>query len=256
MKQSLSIFFPVYNDWGTIGSLVAQAIASAEKLTDDYEVILVNDGSRQTTVDILNFLEKTFDKLRVIHHPQNRGYGGALKSGINACTKDLIFYTDGDAQYDVSEMTRLFEKMKENVDVVNGWKLKRSDHIYRVWIGKIYHYFTKWLFKFKIRDVDCDFRLMRREIFDHIQLESDSGLICVEMIKKITDAGYAFAEVPVTHHFRPSGKSEFFNIVRVFNVGIDMIKLWWKIEVKKQFAVKPKSERTKIKHPMLDEVRS
>lgn len=255
MKQSLSIFFPVYNDWGTIGSMVAQAIATAEKLTDDYEVILVNDGSKQTTVDILNFLEKTYHKLRVIHHPQNRGYGGALKSGIKACKKDLIFYTDGDAQYDVSEMTRLFEKMKDDIDVVNGWKLKRSDPFYRVWIGKIYHYFTKWLFKFKIRDVDCDFRLMRREIFDHIKLESDSGLICVEMIKKITEAGYTFAEVPVTHHFRPSGKSEFFNFVRIFNVGIDMIKLWWKIEVKKQFAVKPKPARTAMEHPALDEAR-
>lgn len=256
MKPSLSIFFPVYNDWGTIGSLVTQAIATAEKLTDDYEIILVNDGSKQMTVDILNFLEKTHPRLRVIHHPQNRGYGGALKSGIYACTKDLIFYTDGDAQYDVSEMTRLFEKMNEQVDVVNGWKLKRSDPFYRVWIGKAYHYFTKWLFKFKIRDVDCDFRLMRRKIFDQIYLESDSGLICVEMIKKITDAGYRFAEVPVTHHFRPSGKSEFFNFFRVFNVGIDMIKLWWKIEVKKQFSAKPGMESVKIKQPALDKAHS
>lgn len=256
MKHNLSIFFPVYNDWGTIGSMVAQAIATAEKLTDDYEIILVNDGSEQKTVEILNFLEKTHNRVRVIHHPKNRGYGGALRSGIKACKKDLIFYTDSDAQYDVSEMTRLFEKMNEQIDVVNGWKLKRSDPFYRVWIGKIYHYFTKWLFKFKIRDVDCDFRLMRREIFDNIQLESDSGLICVEMIKKITDAGYAFAEVPVTHYFRPSGKSEFFDFARVFKVGTDMIKLWWKIEVKKQFAVKPKSERAKIDHPALDKVHS
>jgi glycosyltransferase involved in cell wall biosynthesis len=240
MKKSLSIFFPVYNDWGTIGSLVAQAITTAEKLTDDYEVILVNDGSRNTTVEILNHLEKTYPKLRVIHHPQNRGYGGALRTGFNSCTKDLIFYTDGDAQYDVSEMTKLFDRMNGNVDVVNGWKMKRSDRYYRVWIGKMYHYFTKWLFNFKIRDVDCDFRLMKREIFENIELESDSGLICVEMIKKMTDAGYRFDEVAVTHHFRPSGKSEFFNFGRVFRVGIDMIKLWWKIQVKKQYSYKPR----------------
>lgn len=236
MKKSLSIFFPVYNDWGTIGSMVAQAITTAEKVTDDFEIILVNDGSKQATVDILNFLEKKFDKVRVIHHEKNRGYGGALRTGIYSSKKDLIFYTDSDAQYDVTEMTRLFEKMNGKVDVVNGWKLKRSDPFYRVWIGKIYHYFTKFMFGFKIRDVDCDFRLMKREIFDKIQLESNSGLICVEMIKKITDAGYVFDEVPVTHHFRPSGKSEFFNFRRVFKVGIDMIKLWWKIQVKKQNA--------------------
>jgi glycosyltransferase involved in cell wall biosynthesis len=240
MKKSLSIFFPVYNDWGTIGSMVAQAITTAEKVTDDFEIILVNDGSKQATVDILNFLEKKFDKVRVIHHEKNRGYGGALRTGIYSSKKDLIFYTDSDAQYDVTEMTRLFEKMNGKVDVVNGWKLKRSDPFYRVWIGKIYHYFTKFMFGFKIRDVDCDFRLMKREIFDKIQLESNSGLICVEMIKKITDAGYVFDEVPVTHHFRPSGKSEFFNFRRVFKVGIDMIKLWWKIEMKKRSAVRSK----------------
>jgi len=240
MKQSLSIFFPVYNDWGTIGSMVAQAITTAEKLTDDYEIILVNDGSKKATVDILNHLEKTYDKVRVVHHKKNRGYGGALRTGFSECKKDLIFYTDSDGQYDVSEMDRLFEKMNGSVDVVNGWKRKRSDPYYRVWIGKIYHYFTKWLFGFKIKDVDCDFRLMKREIFENIELESNSGLICVEMIKKITDAGYVFAEVPVTHHFRPSGKSEFFGLSRIFRVGIDMIKLWWRIEVKKQYSYKPK----------------
>jgi glycosyltransferase involved in cell wall biosynthesis len=250
MNKSLSIFFPVYNDWGTIGSLVAQAIATAEKLTDDYEIILVNDGSKPATVEILNFLEQHFDKVRVIHHEKNRGYGGALKTGIYSAKKELIFYTDGDAQYDVTEMTRLFEKMNGQVDVVNGWKLKRSDPFYRVWIGKMYHYFTKWLFGFKIRDVDCDFRLMKREIFDHIQLESDSGLICVEMIKKITDAGYRFAEVPVTHHFRPSGKSQFFNFRRVFKVGTDMIKLWWRIQVKKQYAVAPRPRQATASEPV------
>ena len=140
--------------------MVAQAITTAEKLTDDYEVILVNDGSRKQTVDILDHLEKTYPQLRVIHHPQNRGYGGALKTGFRESKKDLIFYTDSDGQYDVSEMERLFEKMKGTVDVVNGWKRKRSDPYYRVWIGKMYHYFTKWLFGFKIRDVDCDFRRM------------------------------------------------------------------------------------------------
>ncbi|MDZ7331443.1 MAG: glycosyltransferase family 2 protein [candidate division KSB1 bacterium] len=236
MKKSLSIFFPVYNDWATIGSLVAQAITTAEKLTDDYEIILVNDGSRQMTVDVLNHLEKTYDKVRVVHHEKNRGYGGALRTGFKECKKDLIFYTDGDAQYDVTELTKLFERMNGKVDIVNGWKIKRSDPFYRVIIGKFYHYFTKWLFGFKIRDVDCDFRLMKREIFDNIELESDSGLICVEMIKKMTDAGYVFDEVGVTHHFRPSGKSEFFNFKRIFRVGVDMMKLWWKIQVKKQYA--------------------
>lgn len=243
MNKSLSIFFPVYNDWATIGSLVAQAITTAEKLIDDYEIILVNDGSEKMTVDVLDHLEKTYNKVRVIHHEQNRGYGGALRTGFKESKKDLIFYTDGDAQYDVSELTRLFDRMNGNVDIVNGWKIKRSDRYYRVWIGKVYHYFTRWLFGFKIRDVDCDFRLMKKEIFDNIKLESDSGLICVEMIKKMTDAGYVFDEVAVTHHFRPSGKSEFFNLARILRVVIDLIKLWWKIQVKKKYGYKQKQRK-------------
>ncbi len=255
MNKSLSIFFPVYNDWATIGSLVAQAITTAEKLTDDYEIILVNDGSKQMTVDVLNHLEKTYDKVRVIHHEKNRGYGGALRTGFKECKKDLIFYTDGDAQYDVTELTKLYERMNGKVDIVNGWKIKRSDPFYRVVIGKFYHYFTKWLFGFKIRDVDCDFRLMKREIFDHIELESDSGLICVEMIKKMTDAGYVFDEVGVTHHFRPSGKSQFFNFKRIFRVGVDMMKLWWKIQIKKQHARREKKNQKgeATSAPLMDE---
>lgn len=230
----LSIFFPVYNDWGTIGSMVASAISTAEKITDDYEVILVNDGSEQRTVEILDFLEKKFDRVRVIHHEQNRGYGGALKTGFREVSKEFIFYTDGDAQYDVRELLKLVPHMQDGIDVVNGYKIKRSDPFYRVITGKIYHHLTKLMFGFPIRDVDCDFRLMRKSIFDEIQLHSDTGVICVEMIKKITDNGFTFAEVPVHHYFRVSGKSQFFNFRRLFRVARDLIKLWWKLVVLKE----------------------
>ena len=229
-KISISTFFPVYNDWGTIGSMVALAISTLEEITDDYEVILVNDGSNQATLDVLNFIEKEFrDKVRVVHHEKNRGYGGALKTGIRESKKEFIFYTDSDAQYDVRELKKLMEGLHHGVDVVNGYKVKRNDPWYRVIIGKMYHFLTKICFGFTIRDVDCDFRLMRRSLFDKFELESNSGTICVEMIKKMHDVGAVFAEVPVSHFFRASGKSEFFNFGRVFHVGKDLIKLWWRL---------------------------
>jgi len=234
-KISISNFFPVYNDWGTIGSMVALSILTLEELTDDYEIILVNDGSNQVTLDVLNFIEKEFQgKVRVVHHKKNRGYGSALKTGIKESKKDFIFYTDGDAQYDVRELKKLVGALSNGIDVVNGYKIKRNDPWYRVVIGKLYHTITKFSFGFTIRDVDCDFRLMRRSIFDNLNLESNSGTICVEMIKKMHDVGAKFAEVPVSHFFRASGKSEFFNFSRVFRVGIDLIGLWWKLVLLKK----------------------
>lgn len=230
-KMSLSIFFPVYNDWGTIASMAASAINTARKVTDDFEVILVDDGSEEKTQDILEFLESEFNQIRVVHHAQNQGYGGALRTGFKQASKDFIFYTDGDAQYDVREMLKLVPLMNDDVDVVNGFKVKRSDPFYRVILGRIYQYTAKFMFSLPIKDVDCDFRLMRRRVFDNIQLESKSGTICVEMIHKMSKNGCRFAEAPVNHYFRSSGKSEFFNFRRLFRVGRDFLKLWWKLVV-------------------------
>ena len=228
-KFSLSIFFPVYNDWGTIASLVAQSIFTAEKFTNDYEIILVDDGSEQKTQDILCFLEERFTQVRVIHHEKNRGYGGALKTGLKEAKKEFIFYTDGDAQYDVRELGKLVQEIRDDIDVVNGYKIKRNDPFYRVILGKIYQYTAKFMFSLPIKDVDCDFRLMRRKIFQNIHLQSTSGTICVEMIHKISRGGFKFSEVPVSHYFRASGKSEFFNFGRLFRVARDFSALWFRL---------------------------
>jgi len=228
----ISAFFPVYNDWGTIGSLVTITDATLKEVCNDYEIILVDDGSEDQTTEVLGFLESKFDKVRVIHHEKNRGYGGALRTGISQCRFEYIFYTDSDAQYDAREIRSLISKMKEGVDVVNGYKIRREDHFYRKIIGRIYHHIANFMFKIPIRDVDCDFRLMRKSIFDVVQLESNSGVICLEMIKKITDAGFTFVEVPVHHFWRTSGKSQFFNFGRVFRVGLGLLKMWYKLVIK------------------------
>lgn len=235
MGKGISVFFPIYNDWGTVGSMAISAVTTLEGITDDYEVILVNDGSEDKKIKkILDKIEQTFDKVRVIHHEKNRGYGGALRTGFANATKELIFYTDGDAQYDPTEMTLLFPLMKDNVDMVNGYKIKRSDPIHRAIVGRIYHWIVKFFFGLKVRDVDCDFRLVRKSVFDKVKLESNSGMICVELVKKIQDAGYNIVECPVHHYFRISGKSQFFNFPRVFKTCIELIKLWWQLEGSKK----------------------
>lgn len=222
---SLSAFFPAYNDGGTIASMVIMAARVLEGM--DHEIIVINDGSADHTQDVLDELQKRYAQLRVVRHDGNKGYGRALRSGFEAATKDLIFYTDGDAQYDVREFPLLLAALKDDVDIVNGYKIHRSDPLHRIVIGRIYHWTVKIAFGLRLRDVDCDFRLIRRGVFDKVRLTCDSGTICLEMIKKIQDAGFRFAEVPVHHHHRAYGRSQFFNFKRVFQVGIDLLRLWF-----------------------------
>jgi glycosyltransferase involved in cell wall biosynthesis len=225
-KPGLSVFFPAYNDSGTIASLVIAALQAARSLTPDFEIIIVNDGSADSTADIADELARTYPEVRVVHHDRNRGYGGALRSGFAAATRDLVFYTDGDAQYDPREMTVLWQALGEDVDLVNGYKISRSDPLHRIIIGRIYHHTVRVLFGLKVRDVDCDFRMMRRAIFERVTLEKNSGVICLEMMKKIQDAGFRITEVPVHHYHRAYGRSQFFNFRRLFRTGIDVLKLW------------------------------
>ena len=233
--RSLTVFFPAYNDSGTIASLVIGAVKAAAALTPDYEVVVINDGSRDDTPQILDELARLYPMhVRIVHHVRNRGYGGALRSGFAHATKDLVFYTDGDAQYDPAEMAALWARLDDGVDWVHGWKLSRSDPLHRIVIGRIYHHTVKRLFGLKVRDVDCDFRLMRRRIFDVVQLEKDSGVICLEMMKKFQDAGFRVAEVPVHHYHRAYGKSQFFNFRRIFRTGVDVLKLWWALVVRRE----------------------
>ena len=232
---SLSVFFPAYNDSGTIASLVIRALNVAASLTDDYEVIVVNDGSKDATGEILDELTRVYPAhFRVVHHVVNRGYGGALRSGFATATKDLVFYTDGDAQYDPDELSLLWAALGPDVDWVNGWKISRSDPLHRIIIGRVYHHTVKLLFGLKVRDVDCDFRLMRRRMFDAVRLEKNSGVICLEMMKKFKDAGFRVAEVPVHHYHRAHGKSQFFNFPRIARTGVDVLKLWWALVVRRE----------------------
>jgi glycosyltransferase involved in cell wall biosynthesis len=228
-KNGISAFFPAYNDGGTIASMVLSAILVLEKLTDDYEVIVVNDGSRDYTAEILEELERRYDRVRVVHHEKNKGYGGALRTGFSQASKEFVFYTDGDAQYDVRDLPGLWKEMNDSIDMVQGYKIGRSDPLHRVVIGRLYHWATNLAFGIHLRDVDCDFRLIRRSVFDKVHLESDSGVICVEMMTKIRHAGFRITEVPVHHYHRAYGKSQFFNFRRIARVGIDLLKLWWKL---------------------------
>jgi glycosyltransferase involved in cell wall biosynthesis len=231
--SGVSAFFPAYNDAGTIPSMVMTALLTLPQIADDYEVIVGNDGSRDHTGLLLDELARAYHPhVRVMHHPKNLGYGGNLRSGFAAAQKEWVFYTDGDAQYDPREMVNLWRALREaeahgiRADVANGWKISRNDPINRKIIGRLYHHIVKLMFGFKLRDVDCDFRLIRRSLFDEVPLTSTSGSICLEMVKKFQDHGAVFVETPVSHFHRAYGVSQFFNFRRLWRTFIEVSRLW------------------------------
>lgn len=231
---SITAFFPAFNDEGSIAAMVTQALALLPQFTDDYEVIVVNDGSSDGTAAVLDELARQFERVRVIHHLHNRGYGGALRSGFAHAKKDLVFYTDGDGQYDVGELAKLIPLMTDDVDVVNGYKIKRADSKRRIVLGKIYKFLARLMFGLPIRDVDCDFRLMRRIAIQSIDLVSTSGVVCTEMVYKLRRAGRRFTETPVHHYPRLHGQSQFFTLRRVARTAYDFFALWLKLVVWRQ----------------------
>ncbi len=228
-KTSVSIFYPCYNDWGTMGSMVLLTVQTAERLGLDYDITLIDDGSGPHTLQLLDIIEEKYPTVKVVRHEKNRGYGGALRSGFAAGSKEWIFYTDGDAQYDVRELELLVAQASPEVDVVQGYKITRNDPTHRRVIGRIYHWMVKTAFGLRLRDVDCDFRLIRRSVFDRITLIHNSGIICCEMMVKIQRAGFRVAEVPVHHFERAHGKSQFFNFPRIANVAKNMAELWFRL---------------------------
>lgn len=226
---SISAFFPCYNDAMSIENMVDDVRSSLVRVVNDFEIIVVNDGSRDDSREVLRRLRERVPELRVIEHETNRGYGGALISGFANSTKQWIFYTDGDAQYDATEILRCTAVATADTDVVQGFKIGRGDPFHRRVIGRAYHHLVKALFGLPVRDTDCDFRLIRRSAMDRVTLQSTSGVICVEMMYSLKKAGARFAEVGVSHHHRPHGKSQFFRLPAIARSAAQLVTLWFRL---------------------------
>ena len=231
-RPSLSVFFPAYNDAPSLPALLEKAFAVLPAHADDFEVIVVNDGSRDSTAGVLAELQKRYGpRLRVVTHPVNRGYGGALRSGFAAATKELVFYTDGDGQYDIGELPALLERMAPEVGLVNGYKLERHDPRHRIWIGNVYNRLARLLFRIRIRDIDCDFRLIRRSLLEEIRLAATSGALCVELVRKLELSPYRVVEVGVHHYPRRHGRSQFFRARSLATTLWQLLQLWVRLVI-------------------------
>ena len=224
--EAVSAFFPCFNDEATIGSMVKLVVSTMEQIGVDAEVIVINDGSSDDSAKVLEELVVAQPLLRIVTHERNSGYGAVLLSGFANAGKQWVFYTDGDGQFDPSELELLVQRASDAVDVVQGYKLRRADGVLRTVIGRVYHRFVKFMFGLHIRDTDCDFRLIRREALDRITLVHTTGVICVELVRKLQDAGARFTEVGVHHYRRVHGTSEFFRVGAIARTLRDLAALW------------------------------
>jgi len=215
---SLSVFFPCYNEKDCVQAITEKALAVAGTVCDDFEVILVDDGSTDGTAELIDNLANECPNVRVIHHPQNQGYGAALQSGFRAATKEYVFYTDGDGQFDLGELPTLLPLICDN-DIISGYRLNRQDGMLRKLNAFCWNRLVCFLFDLKIKDIDCAFKLYKRTLFDDIKMHSTGALIDTEILARAVRKGYTIAQIGVHHYPRTAGQStgaDFKVILRAF----------------------------------------
>jgi glycosyltransferase involved in cell wall biosynthesis len=221
---SISVFFPCYNEQDNITRVVEQALTVLEKLNADFEVIIVNDGSSDSTGQIADEIAGQKDRVKVVHHGTNLGYGAALQSGFKAATKELVFYTDGDGQFDINEMPPLLGLM-EQYDIVSCYRLNRQDNLVRKFNGWCWTKLVCLLFGMKIRDIDCAFKLYKREIFDNIKVVSTGALIDAEILARAVRKGYRVTQQGVHHYPRTAGAQTGANLRVVLRAFKELLRL-------------------------------
>jgi putative flippase GtrA len=229
--KSLTIFFPFYNDEGTVIDLITKAYLVGLKYTNDLEVIAIHGGnSKDKTQEKLAEVKKSFPELIVIDKKDNSEGYAVIKHGFKKASKEWVFYTDGDSQYDLFEIEKLINKQIETgSDVINGYKINRGDGFIRSILGGIYAQVSAFIFELPIRDTDCDFRLIRNKYLSNIELESEDSSILGELIKKLELSGAKFSEVPVSHYNRVYGKSNYSPVSLFKEKLLGDFKLYFKL---------------------------
>jgi len=229
---SISVFFPCYNEEANVAAMVEKACTVLDGLDGDYEVIIVDDGSSDGTARIADEIAAKNSVVKVVHHPRNLGYGAALQSGFEAASKDIVFYTDGDGQFDIAEMPPLLGLIEE-YDIVSCYRLDRQDPIIRKLNAWCWTKLVCLLFGLKLRDIDCAFKLYRRKIFDGMQLSSSGALIDAEVLARAARKGCTIVQRGVHHFPRTAGKQTGANLRVILRAFIELFKLRKKIKSEK-----------------------
>jgi len=220
---SLSIVLPAYNEEANVARAVEQVSAVAQQLGVDYEIILVNDGSADRTGEIARELAQCVPNFRLVEHYPNRGYGGALKAGFAAATKELIAFVPADNQFDFGEISLLLERIDE-ADIVSGYRAERQDAFVRRLNAWGWNTVVRLLFGHLCRDIDCGFKLFRREILEHVTIVSDGAMVDTEFLAGAKARGYRITDVPVTHLPRVIGEATGANLKVILKAFRDLAR--------------------------------
>jgi glycosyltransferase involved in cell wall biosynthesis len=238
LMPSLSIVIPAYNEEANIAAAVEEVSDVAQTLNLDYEIIVVNDGSRDRTGEIARELAQRLPNFKLVEHFPNRGYGGALKAGFAAAGKDLIAFTASDKQFKFSEITLLLGKLTPDMTLVSGWRVHRQDNFVRRMNGRGWNTVVMLLFGRTIHDIDCGFKVFRREALNHIHIESNGAMIDTEMLAEMRARGFKMTDVPVTHLPRIAGSPTGANLKVIVRAFRDLFKfrlrLWRELREEKQ----------------------
>lgn len=229
--KELSLFFPAYNEEANLENTVEKAIPVLKKVAEKYELLIINDGSKDKTQEVAEKLAKKYKFIKVINHNPNRGYGAALKSGFYGSKYQWIVFIDSDGQFDFSEVTKLIEKSSE-ADIIAGYRLNRQDSLVRKVFGWGWTLLANILLKIKVRDVDCAFKLVNKKVIEIIpKLQSErGGMISPELLGRARKAGFNIVEVGVHHYPRGGGKQTGANLKVIFKSFSDLGKLWWQLK--------------------------
>lgn len=209
MAKSISVFIPAYNEEENVAGIVREIRDYLASRFTDYEILVVSEGSTDLTNEIVKGLQLEIPQLKLFAQPGNFGYAGALRTGFKNSKKDLIFYTDGDRQFDIKELDLLLPLI-ERYDIVTGYKIKRHDPLMRIWTSKIYNWTMRLIFGLKVKDVNCAFKLYRRAVIDKVDFLPmlTQGVINVEIYLTALKNGYTIGEAPVHHFDREKGKTD------------------------------------------------
>lgn len=205
-KPGISVFFPAYFDQDNIGKVTESAVKVLEELGADYEVIIIEDGSPDRTGEVADELARRFPRVKVIHHPVNMGYGTTLKDGFLSASKELVFYTDGDNQFDLTDLKKFYD-LARYTDIVAGFRIEKQYSPYRKVTSFVYNLILRALFDIPDRDVDCAFKLFPRRLFDEISIDSKDAFIDAEIMIKARKLGYTITTIGVHHYPRVDGVS-------------------------------------------------
>jgi glycosyltransferase involved in cell wall biosynthesis len=222
---SLSVIFPAFNEEANIRRTVEAARMVLPKLAQTWEIILVNDGSRDATTPICDELAEQYPEVRAIHHMVNRGYGAALKSGILASRYDYIFFTDSDGQFDLQELEHLLQFASE-YDIVTGYRAKRQDPPHRLINAWGWKTLVRMVLGVKVRDIDCAFKIFQRSVFDRVQIRSVGAMVNTEILAQANSFGMRIHEVKVTHYPRRAGKPSGANLRVIAKAFKELFRLW------------------------------